>query len=179
MKIKISKISEKCYLQKGFDDRGCYGCDCNDSCCRYGADFDLESYKLVVLNKNLIEPLIGIKVDKCFEKKFSNDQEFLGKNSIRSLRAKNGFCVFHNKRDKGCILYELVGEKGLDRRIIPSICRLFPLTWADGELIVYDEQKDARIPGDCNCMEKRSVLSAGTLETQRKEINDIFDIDLK
>ena len=182
-KIKISKISKKCYSQKGFDSRGCYGCNCDDSCCKYGADFDKEAYDLVIQNKKIIEPLVECQVEKCFESKFSNDKEFLGENSIRSLKGKNGFCVFHNKNRKGCILYKLVNTKGINKRIIPSICRLFPLSWENSTLIVYNELENtdqfplATIPIDCNCMELENTTSNNLVETQKKEIDDIFDIN--
>ncbi len=176
-KIKISKISKQSFIQKGFDERGCFGCKCNDSCCKYGSDFDKESYDLVISNKNLIEPLINKKIEDCFEKKWSNDNEFLGNNSTSSIKGNHGFCVFHNTEGKGCILYNLVNVKKINKRIIPSICRLFPLNWHKGELIVYNEQKKEVIPNDCNCVDLQNTTSKNILETQKKEINDIFDID--
>ncbi|NUM37158.1 MAG: hypothetical protein HUU50_21655 [Candidatus Brocadiae bacterium] len=176
-KIKILKISQKCYSQRGFDDRGCYGCKCDDSCCKYGADFDKTSYDLVIQYRHLIEPLIHQQIEKCFENNFSGDPEFLGQNSIRSLLGENGFCSFHKKNAKGCILYELALGKKIDKRIIPSICRLFPLSWFHGELLVYHEQPNAVIPHDCNCIETENSTFKNILETQKNEILDIFDLD--
>ena len=184
-KIKISRISEKCYTHKGFDSRGCYGCSCNDSCCKNGADFDKEAYDLVIQNKTFIEPLVEAKVEDCFESKFSNDKAFLGEDSVASLISTNGFCVFHNKNGKGCTLFELSVTKGIDIRIIPSTCRLFPLSWENGSLIVYDEMENidnyllSTIPIDCNCMEPENTTSNGLLNTQKTVIDDIFDFDEK
>lgn len=179
-KIKITKISEKCFQQKGFDERGCYGCNCNDSCCRYGADFDKEAYELVLKNKDLIEPLIENKIENCFEKQFSNKPDFLGNNSIRSLRGSHGFCIFHNKIGKGCTLYKLVNEKGLSKRILPSICKLFPLSWEDGKLVHYTELKDdnmLNIPTDCNCLDIENKTDKTIFKTQKVEIDDIFELE--
>ncbi len=177
MKIKISKISKKCFLQKGFDDKGCYGCKCDDSCCKYGADFDQESFNLIIQNKDMLEKIIGKNINDCFEKTFSKDSEYLGNNSIRSIKGENGFCVFHNKKSKGCILYHLVQSGEIsNRKIIPSICRLFPLTWDNGKLKVYNEQENCIIPIDCNCIDPENVTKRNILETQKPEINDIFDI---
>lgn len=182
-KIKISKISERCYSQKGFDNRGCYGCNCDDSCCKFGADFDKESYDLVIKNKEIIEPLIECKIEKCFDSEFSNDKEYLGENSIISLKGKNGYCVFHNKNKKGCVLYELVITKGISKRMIPSICRLFPLSWENGTIVVYDELEEKEpyplttIPLDCNCLELNNTTSNNLVITQKKEMDDIFDMD--
>lgn len=177
MKIKISRISKKCYEQKGFDEKGCYGCKCKDSCCRFGADFDQEAYDLVLANRQVIEKNIGQKIETCFETRPSGDPEYLGKNSIRSKKNESGFCVFHAKSGKGCILYKLVlsGEIA-NRRIIPSICRLFPLTWNNGVLQVYDEQENSTIPADCNCLEKSNNTTKNILETQKHELDDIFEL---
>ena len=176
-KLKIFKISPKCYSQKGFDERGCYGCNCTDSCCKYGADFDKEAYELVLQNKDLIEPLLNQPIQKCFGKRTSGDKEYLGGNSIRCLEGETGFCIFHKKTGKGCILYELVTSKDINRRIIPSICRLFPLSWKKGELKVYDEEKYERIPRKCNCKEVENITTKNIFETQKQEIEDIFEFD--
>ena len=122
--------------------------------------------------------IIEKKINNCFEETFSKDSEYLENNSIRSVKGENGFCVFHNKQGKGCVLYQLVqlGEIS-NRRIIPSICRLFPLTWNNGELKVYDEQENCIIPNDCNCIEQENTTKKNILETQEPEIGDIFDIN--
>jgi hypothetical protein len=77
-------------------------------------------------------------------------------------------------------LYQLVqSEKIKNKRIIPSICRLFPLTWDNKELKVYDEQQGCIIPTDCNCIESSNKTKDNIFETQKQEINDIFDINEK
>jgi hypothetical protein len=175
---KKIKISDQCFTQKGFNEAGCYGCDCNDSCCKFGADFDKESYDLVIANNEEIEKLVNRKIEDCFEKEWSNDSEFLGNNSIRSVKGDHGYCIFHNTEGKGCILYKLESQGKINRRIIPSICRLFPLSWENGNLIVYHEQKDSVIPHDCNCVESINTTSKNILETQKEEILDIFNLDV-
>ncbi len=176
-KIKISEVSKRAISQKGFDEKGCFGCKCKDSCCRFGADFDKEAYDLVVLNKNLIEPLVNRKIEDCFEKKWSSDKEFLGNDSIRSVKNDQDFCIFHNTKGKGCMLYHLVNTQKIDRRMVPSICRLFPLSWNKRKLIVADEEKGSVIPDDCNCVDPENTTSKSIIETQKKEIEDIFEIE--
>ncbi len=225
-KIKITKISKLCFAQKGFEKNGCLRCNCKDSCCKdTGADFDKESYDFVMSHKNLIEPLIKEKIENCFKKSWSRDKEFLGKNSIRSVKGDRGYCIFHNPKGKGCILYNLVNTNKINptsgqapryqgeffmssigsaddliaialhprgkprgvrapiinKRIVPSICRLFPLSWEHGKLIVYTEQKEKGcvIPRDCNCVKSENTTSKNILETQKNAINDIFDIDIR
>ncbi len=175
-KIKIAAVSKLASSQKGFDEKGCFGCKCKDSCCRYGADFDKEAYDLVIVNKNLIEPLIGRKIEDCFEKKWSDDTEFLGNNSVRSIKNEQDFCIFHNTKGKGCMLYNLANTQGINRRIVPSICRLFPLSWRKGTLIVANEEKGSAIPDDCNCVDPQNTTSKSIVETQKDEIKDIFEM---
>ena len=180
-KIEVSKISKQSFMQKGFDIKGCIGCSalCKDLCCRYGADFDNESYDLVISNRILIEPLISRKIEDCFENKWSNDKEFLGNNSIRSLTNDTGYCFFHRKEGRGCVLYELVTSMNISRRLIPSICRLFPLTWEDSELYVYNEKEEYIRFYGCSCFEPENITSKNILETQKAEITDIFAFSVK
>jgi hypothetical protein len=179
-KIPLTQISPNCHTQKGFDSRGCYNSNCQDLCCKcliedkFGADFDKESYELVIKHKDLIQPLVNRPIETCFDTKFSGDKHFRGNNSIRSLKGENDYCVFHKKDKKGCILYDLVLNSDIDLRIIPSICRLFPLTWDKHTLIVYNEQKDSFIPKDCNCSDSTNTTSKTLLETQKSAIADIF-----
>ena len=155
----------------------CYGCKCNDSCCKYGADFDKKSYDLIKKHKILVEDRINININDCFDNVFSGDMEFIGGNSIRSLVGADGYCVFHNKNGKGCILYEIVNNnKHISKILIPSICRLFPLSWENVKLIVYTEQRDSIIPIDCNCLDINNKTTKNILETQKNELIDIIEI---
>ncbi len=170
-KIKIKKISKELHRQKGFDRRGCYYSKCKDACCRYGSEFDRESYDLVFKHRNVIERAIKLSLDRCFKKKWDSDKEYLGGKSIDSKVGKNGYCVFHNKKGKGCILVSLYKKKKIPIRTLPSICRLYPLSWEDGELIVEDE-----VEPTCNCFDENNKTKRTLLHTQKKAIKDIFDI---
>jgi hypothetical protein len=170
-KIKISTISRDVFYQKGFDDRGCYGCACQDTCCTHGCDVDRESYHLIFEYRELIEELVGVKLEDCFEENWSGDKEYLGGNSIRSKRGQSNFCIFNVHAGKGCILYHLVSEVKVPRRIIPSICRLYPLTWDNGGIGL---EKDCE--PTCNCLEKENHSQSNIFETQKHEIKDIFEI---
>ncbi len=174
-KIKINKISKEVYQTKGFDEKGCYGCSCDDACCKYGCDVDKESLILIFENRNIIESKTGIKLENCFERKFSNDKEFLGKNSKVSKIGKNGYCIFHKKEGKGCNLYEVVLENKINRRLIPSICRMFPISWDKGRIIMYDEM-GIEIPPTCNIFDKENATIKNIFETQKNEMEDIFEI---
>ena len=171
-KITIRRISRGVFSQKGFDDRGCYGSACGDDCCRYGCDVDRESYGLIVANGSVVEALTGRPVGDCFRGGWSGDPEFLGGDSIESAVREDGYCAFHERGGKGCVLYRLAEERGLPRRIIPSICRLYPITWGYGDLFVTDDME----PG-CNCAAPDNRTQKSVFETQRREIEDILDLD--
>ncbi len=168
--IAVHSVDSSCYFQKGFDSRGCFGSSCNDACCRYGADVDSDSYDLIMEHKDSIENLTGVAAADWFNGRWSGDSDFLGGNSIRSNVAERGYCVFHVAEGRGCALYGLASQ-GIDRTIIPSICRLYPLSWDKGLLVVseYVEQS-------CNCSDQSNVGGQSILESQIREVEQIFQI---
>lgn len=173
-KIVIKKISKKVFTQKGFDERGCYGCDCKDLCCRHGCDVDFRCFEEIFKNRRIIEKALGKKLEDCFEKRIYNSREYLGGKVARSKKLETGFCAFHNKEGKGCVLYKLVSKKKISRVSVPSICRLFPISWGDDTLYLYNEE-DGSIPKSCNIFEKQNKTKKSIFETQEKEIKDIFE----
>ncbi|HPS21029.1 MAG TPA: hypothetical protein PKY78_08595 [Candidatus Omnitrophota bacterium] len=172
-KIKIKNISKECFTRKGFGVK-CSVSSCQDACCRYGADFDKESYEKVYENRQLVEVATGIDLDLCFENEWQGDKDYLGGDCILSKVMPSGYCAFHSPNGKGCVLYQIAEKHGVSRRLIPSICRLYPLTWSDeGELIVYDEDGDD-IELDCVCTNPEMMSAQSLFETQKREIDDII-----
>ncbi len=169
-KISIHSIDKTVHSFRGIDEQGCFRTECDDECCKYGADVDKESHDLIFENREIIEAQIGQRLEKCFEKRWLNDDSYLDGNAIETRVGRNGFCVFHMPAGKGCALYKIVHEKGLPRRLIPSICRLYPLTWSEGELRIADD-----LYPTCNCM-KKDAFKKSILTTQMKEVMDIFKI---
>jgi len=187
-KIKINKISAKAKKQKGFSEgpfAGCLNCPCGPdrtggACCKYGCDVDKESFDLIYKNRDLIEPVIERKFEDCFDNEWMKGN-YLGGSGVGSLvREEDGFCIFHKKGAKGCWLVDLVIRKGLPRRLIPTICRIYPLTWTDeGELILVDDGGEDEIEPGCDCNSVENKTDKNILETQKEELEDIFDIEVK
>ncbi len=154
---------------------GCIGSNCSDACCKYGADFDRAAFELVFKHREQVESLTGLTVEHCFENEWSGEVDYLGGDSIRSKVGPSGYCVFHTPEGKGCILYKLVMTADVSRRVLPSVCRLYPLTWGGGELAVYNESGEDIIEPDCVCLNPDKSSSCNLLVTQKHEIDDIFE----
>lgn len=170
LKIEINSVDEEVFSRKGFSEKGCFNSHCKDACCRMGCDVDRESYELMLMHKDEIETMLGFGLDQCFEIDWSNQSDFLGNNSISST-LRNGTCPFHLSFGKGCLLWQMVIMDNLPRRMIPSTCRLYPLTWHNGVMqLVPDVEKT------CNCLDSCNVGGKSLWETQQEAIEDIFFI---
>jgi hypothetical protein len=176
-RIKLKKVSKKVYQQKGFPSTpfgSCLTCLCgNDklggACCDGGVHMDKETFNILFKYRKELEKIIGVKFRDCFFKKWSNDPEFLGGNGILT-RVKNGTCIFRSKTKPGCEIVSLVFQKKLPPRAIPSACRLYPITWGNGKLYIDDIRKN------CLCINKKNKTKKSIYETQKKELDDIFDL---
>lgn len=175
-KIKITTIPDQIIKYKGFSSKGCLGTPCSDKCCKFGSDVDKESYDLMYAHRSLIEISINRNLDNCFTV-WSGDEEYLGNNSIRSKIGQDGYCVFHNPKGRGCVLYMLVYGKKLSKRLVPSICRLFPLTWQKGVLCFCSELGKDIIPSGCDIQRQEEQGQRTAMETQADEFFDIFTLE--
>lgn len=167
-KIEIVEVAENIYTHKGFSDKGCYASCCNDNCCRKGCDMDKETFDLIVQHKDKVEGLLGFNLDACFEAEWSGKADFLGRNSI-STTVINGTCSFHVESGKGCVLWQMVCQYNCNRRIVPSTCRLYPITWDNGVMRIVDG-----IEQECNCIDPSNPTYSNLWETQKEAIKDIF-----
>lgn len=186
-KLKLTSISDKARKHKGFSGGpfgGCLHCPCGvdgkgGACCRYGCEVDGASYELLFENRDLVEAVVGTPLETCFEGPMIIDNDYLGGRYIMSnINPANGYCVFHNKTEKGCALFSLMKEKNLPARIMPAICRLYPLTWNEGHMFLYDEVVGS-IEVNCDCTLVSNETRKLLIETQLEEILDIFDLDPK
>lgn len=171
-KIRITEIADECRAIRGFDERGCYGHPCDDMCCVGGVEVDKEAHDLIFRQRRPIEKALGVKLEDCFLEGWSGDTEFLGGDSIDTDTGEEDYCMFHAPDGKGCVLYKLFLEKKIPERCIPVICRLYPLTFSD-EMIFISEHMEAT----CNCLARDNHTDKTLLATQRRVIDDVFDLD--
>ena len=172
-KIPLIKISKKIYEKKGiaagpFSD--CLACKCGrrgrgGACCENGVYADKESYDLIIKHRAVLEKRVGLKLEKCFDRGYAKDTEFLGNKAI-GTRVRNNTCVFRSSQ--GCEIVKLVIEKKLSKRMIPSGCRLYPITWDKGRLFLE------RIRKNCVYSAAGDKVKKTFYDIFKDDINDIF-----
>ncbi|MGK5095250.1 hypothetical protein WDW89_24970 [Deltaproteobacteria bacterium TL4] len=179
-KIKISEIAPDVLKLQGFSSGsfgGCLSRACGSdqqggACCHLGVNTDKESYDLILKHRKLVEEAIELKFEDCFNSEWNGDPEFLGRGSIGTrVRKKDNYCVFHSAKGKGCELVSLVIKNKLPRRMIPSACRLYPITWDKGRLFL-----SSPIFENCDCLRSDNPSKKTIFDTQKKAIDNIFEI---
>lgn len=169
-KIEIDQVAEELFSHRGFGEKGCYSSVCLDNCCRNGCDVDRESFELIWAHQEELEKMLGFRLGLCFDEFWSGQEDFLGRNSIASTII-DGTCAFHVRNGKGCVLWQLVLPGKAPRRLIPSTCRLYPVTWDRGRMHLV-----ACIEKECNCLDPLGAGPMNLWETQKEAIEDIFRI---
>ena len=121
----------------------CMSCTfCNDSCCQYGVDIDIDNVRRLEARAEEIESFIGVPRARWFTDEIEEGVDHPGGVVWRTATTERG-CVFLDRHGRGCMLHRLAIEKGLDyHELKPMISSLFPLTWCDGALTVADEVED-------------------------------------
>ncbi len=175
-KIKVTTIDPEIHVQNGLFDEGCFGSDCEDICCQYGCDVDRSSLKLIEKYRDRIEPLIKAKIEDCFSTPLKVDDDYIdGGWRETSVRESIDRCMFHFPKQKGCSLYYLHKIEGLPRKLVPTICKTYPVTWNRGALFV-----DRPLRSSCKCLESTGGKEVPSLyETQKNELALVFDIKPK
>lgn len=176
-RIPIRTVDLKIASHKGLFDEGCYGSQCQDECCGWGCDIDYATIKLIEKHRDKVEALIGAKVEDCFKTPLKVDDDYVG-GAYRetAVRKSDKLCAFHLKGSKGCSLFYLWVKEKLPKRIVPTICRTYPVTWHRGKLFA-----DLPLKKNCKAKEKtpKGVRIPSLFETQKKELKALFDIPKK
>src|SRR3990172_1859217 len=127
--------------------------------------------------RKVVEPLMGAKIEECFSTPLKIDDDYIG-GAYRetAVRKKDGLCAFHLKGQKGCSLFYLWITEKLPKKIVPTICRTYPITWHRGRLFI-----DKPLKKNCKAKEKtpKGTKVPSLFETQKKEVRALFDIPAK
>lgn len=138
----------------------CLDCTyCDDWCCSFGVDVDLENVERLRKHADGIEAFTGIPRTEWLDGVNVVDPDYPGGGNQRT-RAVDGGCVFLDRGKwggRGCMLHRYALEKGIDyHEVKPLMSSLFPLSFEGGD------------PGEHDC----TLRAAGEVEDDELVCSD-------
>lgn len=116
-----------------------------DACCQYGCDVDLFEQREILARADQIRPVLRADAQDVpwfDESEPEQDPDVPSGTVVRTAVHGDG-CVFLAHDRRGCAIHRAAIEQGWDfRGVKPSICRLFPLSYGEGEIMVSDDYPD-------------------------------------
>lgn len=118
----------------------CMACGfCADACCAHGVDVDGRVERALLAEAAAIEAHTGVPAAEWFAGPAVADAEVPGA-TLRRTSVRDGYCVFHTPNGRGCMLHSYALATGRDYHLLkPMVSTLFPVTFAEGVLVVSDE----------------------------------------
>ena len=116
-----------------------------EACCQYGCDVDLGERDAILARADAIRPVLreDARAAAWFDESApEQDPDVPSGTVVRIARLGDG-CVFLAHDRRGCAIHRAAIEQGWDYRAAkPAVCRLFPLTYGDGMILVSDDYPD-------------------------------------
>jgi Fe-S-cluster containining protein len=116
-----------------------------DACCQYGCDVDLYEKQAILARAEAIKPVLAPEVRDLpwfDESEPEHDPDVPSGTVVRTATHEKG-CLFLSHDKRGCAIHRASIEQGWDfRGVKPSICRLFPLSYGEGMILVSDDYVD-------------------------------------
>jgi Fe-S-cluster containining protein len=116
-----------------------------DACCQYGCDVDLYEKQAILARAESIKPVLAAEVRDLpwfDESEPEQDPDVPSGTVVRTAVHGDG-CLFLSHDKRGCAIHRASLEQGWDfRGVKPSICRLFPLSYGEGMIVVSDDYVD-------------------------------------
>ena len=116
-----------------------------DACCQYGCDVDLFERDAILARAAQIRPVLRPQVRELpwfDESEPEHDPDGPSGTVVRTSVFEDR-CLFLAHDRRGCAIHRASLEQGWDfRGVKPSICRLFPLSYGDGMILVSDDYPD-------------------------------------
>ncbi|MBV9420492.1 MAG: hypothetical protein JO348_12030 [Alphaproteobacteria bacterium] len=137
----------------------CMACGfCDDQCCSYGVDIDLENVaRLNALGDDFASRIATPKT-AWFTTDVTADAEFPGGRYVRT-QEQGGKCIFRNPKGRGCMIHGYALEKGIDYHALkPIVSTLFPATFEHGVLVASGEVHDKSLA----CSDQGFTVYEGT-----------------
>jgi Fe-S-cluster containining protein len=147
----------------------CMDCTfCQDACCQYGADIDLQRMAALQEYQQELEQYLGVPHDEWFRLDpedcgVLDDEEYPSgqytRTQVVELPAGRSphnewACVFLDPKGRGCRIHRFALERGIQvHEIKPMVCLLFPVSFTAGELIpayefTLEDELVCQGPGD-------------------------------
>jgi hypothetical protein len=124
----------------------CMSCSfCHDGCCAHGVDVDEHVFVAILEQADRIEPVVGVPRAEWFAGPSEPDSDAPG-GATRRTAVRDGYCVFHDAKGRGCLLHAYALSTGQDYHLLkPMVSTLFPVTFGDGALLLSDELEDGTL----------------------------------
>ena len=116
-----------------------------DACCQHGCDVDLGERDAIRARAAQIRPILRADARELpwfDESEPEHDADMPSGTMVRTATLDGG-CIFLAHDRRGCAIHRASIEQGWDfRGTKPMVCRLFPLTFGDGAILVSDDYPD-------------------------------------
>jgi len=116
-----------------------------DACCQYGCDVDLFEKEAILKRAESIKPVLAAEVRDLpwFDESEPEQDPDVPSGTVVRTAVHKGGCLFLSHDARGCAIHRASIEQGWDfRGVKPSICRLFPLSYGEGMIVVSDDYHD-------------------------------------
>lgn len=149
---KFHRVEIAVFTKRVVSDCMSYGCTIIegnkkklDACCQYGCDVDLTERDAILAKADVIRPILSPEVQNLpwfDESKPERDPDTPSGTVVRTAVHNDG-CLFLTHDKRGCAIHRAALEQDWDfRGVKPTICRLFPLTYGDGAIMVAEDYVD-------------------------------------
>jgi hypothetical protein len=149
----------------------CMGCTyCNDICCQYGVDVDLENVARLQAAPLELEQFVGRPRSQWFQDPVILDPEYPG-GGYRRTQVIDGRCVFLNRSGRGCLVHSWCLQQGIPyQQFKPMVSSLFPVTFDQGILLPSNET----IEHSLACLGPGTTLYRGARDDLRWYFGDLL-----
>jgi Fe-S-cluster containining protein len=116
-----------------------------DACCQYGCDVDLFERDAILARAATIKPVLRAEVRELpwFDESEPEHDPDVPSGTVVRTSVFEDRCLFLAHDRRGCAIHRASLEQGWDfRGVKPSICRLFPLSYGEGMIVVSDDYHD-------------------------------------
>ena len=124
-----------------------------DACCQYGCDVDLFERDKILERAGAIRPILRAEAQQkpWFDESAPEQDPDVPSGTVVRTAVHEGGCIFLAHDRRGCAIHRASIEQAWDfRGTKPAICRLFPLTYGEGAIMVSDDYEDYSCAYDAN-----------------------------